>query len=131
MARFDKYNPISGGFRAVLAANWAAADGTPVAVGLDATGKVVPGAGTTGVLGVVVLVANHKLAGDTVDVMTSGECVEVDNTGFVGRAAGIPVYAVPADGSLTNVATANIKIGYMAESDRLIVRKGASSGTAA
>lgn len=131
MARYDKYDPISGGFRAVLAANWAAADGTPVAVGLDSAGKVVPGEGTTGVLGLVVLVAEHKLAGDVVDVMTSGEIVEVDNTGFTGRAAGIPVYAVPGTGALTNVATANIKVGYMAESDRLIVRKGASSGTAA
>lgn len=131
MARFDKYDPISGGFRAVLAANWAAADGTPVGVGLDSAGKVVPGAGTTGVLGVVVLVSVHKVAGDTVDVMTSGEIVEVDNTGFVGRAAGIPVYSVPADGSLTNVATANIKVGYMVENDRLVVRKSASSGTAA
>jgi len=29
------------------------------------------------------------------------------------------------------VATANIKIGHMVESDRLVVRKSASSGTAA
>lgn len=131
MARFDKYEPYAGGFRAKLAANWAAADGTPVAVGLDSSGLVVPGGGNTGVLGIVVLVANHKNAGDTVDVMTSGEIVEVGDTGFTGRAAGIPVYAVIASGALTNVATANIKVGYMVEADRLVVRKGASSGTAA
>lgn len=131
MARFDKYEPYAGGFRAVLAANWAAADGTPVAVGLDATGKVVPGAGNTGILGVVVLVKNHKNAGDVVDVMTSGELVEVGDTGFTGRAAGIPVYGVPGTGALTNVATANIKIGHMVEADRLVVRKGAAAGTGA
>lgn len=135
MSRYDKYDPISGGLRAILAADWAAADGTPVGVGLDATGKVVPGAGTTGVLGVcVVVVGTNGLpakAGDVVDIMTHGEILEVGDTGFTGRAAGIPVYVVPGTGALTNVATANIKVGYMAESDRLVVRKGASSGTAA
>jgi len=137
MARYDKYQPLVGGFRAKLAADWAAADGTPVAVGLDNTGKVVPGAGNTGVVGVVVivkgglgLVRNNK-AGDVVDVMTHGEIVEVGDTGFTGRAAGIPVYAVPGTGALTNVATSNIKIGFMAENDRLIVRKGAFAGTGA
>jgi hypothetical protein len=100
-------------------------------VGLDASGLVVPGAGTTGVLGVVVLVKNHKNAGDTVDVMTHGEIVEVDDTGFTGRAAGIAVYGVPGTGALTNVATANIKLGYMVENDRLVVRKGAGAGTGA
>lgn len=131
MARYDKYEPIAGGFRAVLAANWAAADGTPVAVGLDATGKVVPGAGVSGIVGVCILVAAHKLAGDTVDVMTHGECVEVDDTGFTGRAAGVAVYGIPGTGALTATATANSKIGYMVEADRLVVRKGAGSGTGA
>ena len=131
MARYDKYDPISGGFRAKLAAAWAAADGTPVAVGLDVNGRVVPGAGNTGILGVVVLVAENKAAGDVVDVMTAGEIVEVDDTGFTGRAAGIAVYAVPASGALTNVATANVKIGHMVENDRLVVRKAASAGTGA
>jgi hypothetical protein len=131
MARFDVIEPYSGSFRAVLAADWVAADGTPVAVGLDSTGKVVPGAGNTGIVGIVVLVKRHKKAGDVVDIMTHGQCLEVGDTGFTGRAAGIAVYAVPASGALTNVATANIKIGYMVESDRLVVRKAASSGTAA
>lgn len=131
MARFDKYEPYAGGFRAKLAANWAAADGTPVAVGLDASGLVVPGGGTSGIVGIVVLVKNHKNAGDVVDVMTHGEIVEVGDTGFTGRAAGIPVYAVIASGALTNVATANIKVGHMVESDRLVVRKGAAAGTGA
>jgi hypothetical protein len=129
IARFDLYDPISGGFRAKLAAAWVAADGTPVAVGLDATGKVVPGAGTTGIVGVVVLVKTSKNAGDVVDVMTGGEIVEVGDTGFTGRAAGIPVYGIPGTGALTNVATANVRIGHMAEADRLIVRKSGAGTT--
>jgi hypothetical protein len=129
MARFDKYEPIAGGFRAKLAAAWAAADGTPVAVGRDATGKVVPGAGTAGVLGGVVWVTQNKNAGDVVDVMTHGEIVDVDDTGFTGRAAGTAIYAIPGTGALTATATANIKIGFMVEADRLVVRKGAAAGT--
>lgn len=131
MARYDKYDPESGGFRARLAAAWAAADGTPVAVGLDANGRVVPGAGVSGIVGVVVLKGFHKAAGDVVDVMTHGEIVEVDDTGFTGRAAGVAVYGVPAGGALTNVATANVKLGHMVEASRFIVRKGAGSGTGA
>ncbi len=129
MARFDKYDPIGGGFRARLAAGWTVADGTPVGVGLNISGQVVAGAGTTGIVGVVALVG--EAAGDTVDVMTHGEIVEVDDTGFTGRAAGIPVYVVPGTGALTNVATANIKIGHMVEADRLVVRRSAGSGTGA
>jgi len=131
MARFDIVEPYAGGFRAVLAADWVAADGTPVAVGLDSTGKVVPGAGNTGILGVVVLVKKHKKAGDVVDVMTHGQILEVGDTGFTGRAAGIAVYGVPGTGALTNVATANIKIGFMVEADRLVVRKGSAAGSGA
>jgi hypothetical protein len=131
LARYDKYEPYAGGFRARLAADWVAADGTPVAVGLDANGRVVPGGGTSGIVGIVVLVADSKKAGDVVDVMTHGEIVEVGDTGFTGRAAGIAVYAVIASGALTNVATANVKVGHMVEATRLVVRKGAAAGTGA
>ena len=130
LARYDKYEPHGGGFRARLAADWVAADGTPVAVGIDVNGRVVPGAGTSGIVGVVVLVADSKKAGDVVDVMTNGEIVEVGDTGFTGRAAGIAVYGVPGTGALTNVATANRKIGHMVEATRLVVRC-AGSGTGA
>lgn len=46
MARYDKYDPLSGGFRALLAPGWAVADETPVGVGLDTSGRVVAGEGT-------------------------------------------------------------------------------------
>lgn len=56
MARYDKYDPYSGGYRAFLAADWQAADiGKPFIVGHDATGKIVKGAGTSGPKGVLVL----------------------------------------------------------------------------
>jgi hypothetical protein len=82
-ARYDKYDPISGGFRANLAA--AITDpnqiGVPLAVGLNASGKVVLGSGATGVRGV--LVADQaKAANEVVDVMTAGEIVDLDETNF-------------------------------------------------
>lgn len=129
MARFDKYDPIGGGFRARLLAGWAVADETPVGVGLNISGHVVAGAGNSGIVGVVALVG--RAPGDTVDVMTAGEIVDVDDTGFSGRAPGIPIYAVPGTGALTATALNNVKIGHMVEADRLVVRKGAAAGTGA
>ena len=56
MARYDKYDPISGGFRAPLAANLTLTNGNfgPKAVSLNSSGKVVVGtAGTTGLVGIL------------------------------------------------------------------------------
>lgn len=123
MARYDKYEPKSGGFRAPLAANWAGALATPVGVGLDANGRLVPGAGASGIVGVVVIDGqvntlgtrvNTKMAGDVVDVMTAGEIV--DNTGL---AAGT-VYSAGADGAIA--AGAGTRIGHTVEAQRLVVR---------
>lgn len=125
MARYDKYEPLGGGFRAPLAADWAGALGTPVGVGLDANGRAVPGAGQTGVLGVVVVDGqvksdgtrfNLKKAGDIVDVMTDGEIVDC-----TGLAAGTVYYAAAADGAISTTNT-GVRIGATSEAQRLIVR---------
>lgn len=80
MPRYDKYDPKTGGFRAVLAADWLVADLERVyGVGLDSSGRVVKGVGTTGVIGVLILTKARK-AGEIVDVMTSGEIVEFCDT---------------------------------------------------
>jgi len=129
VARYDKYDPISGGFRAKLAADWDNADvGKPVGVGLDANGRVVKGGGNTGIVGVLVedgvrlntgLVG--KKAGTVVDVMTSGEVVDVE-----GLAAGTDYFAATDDGDIGDAGSA---IGHTVEADRLVVRvtKGASA----
>jgi hypothetical protein len=129
MARYDKYDPVSGGFRARLAADWAAADGVPIGVGLDANGHVVPGAGTSGVIGVLVLVSaqtGRGKANDVIDVMTHGEIVELTDAQVGGTlAAGIPIYADNTSGALNIVGTGATKVGYTVELDRLVVRKAA------
>ena len=149
MARYDKYDPISGGFRAPLAADLTlngAGEFGPKAVSLNSSGRVVVGtAGTSGLAGILVKNGARQpwgattagpqgtvnaaapigcMAGDIVDVMTNGEIVDLAGSGITGLAAGIPVYATAA-GDLTNVATGNTKVGWCVEANRMIVRVAA------
>ena len=137
MARYDKYAPRSGGFRAPMGITMLAADLNKIfAVGLDSSGRVVKGNGNlTTVVGVLV-VDKVKAVGDIVDVMTDGEIVEAAlSDGTTAIAAGIPVYAVPATGLLSVTPTANTKVGFTVEGGviaqtRLIVRVRSNTAAA-
>lgn len=130
MARYDKYDGMTGGSRVTLAEDWAKADeGIPFAVSVDANGRLVKGtAGQSGILGVLVVDKTaspgpHKVAGDVIDVMRSGEIADVD-----GFAAGTAVYAAE-DGTLSAGATGDLYVGTTIEADRLVVSvtKGAKA----
>ena len=146
MASYDKYDPIAGGFRAKLAAALTLTNGGigPVAVSLNASGQVVVGtAGQTGAVGVLIknvargpigawgtsmqgtANANAPIgaqAGDVVDIMTSGEIVDLDPAVFV---AGTKWYAA-ADGTLSATAgTGKVLVGWTVNAGRLVVRIGA------
>lgn len=121
MARYDKYDPKAGGFRAPLAADFLSANLNKVlGVGLDVNGRVVLGAGQSGIVGVLVLTKVLK-AGDIADVMTDGECVEM-----AGLAAGTVYFAAAADGTLAATAPAAgvnaARVGHTVEATRLVVR---------
>lgn len=118
MARIDKYQPVAGGFRAPLAASYTGA-AAPIGVGLDSSGRVVPGSGQTGVKGVVCL-PTDRAAGDIVDVMTNGELVEF------GGAAGTEYTANTTTGAIDSTAASatQITVGFTVEADRLVVRVG-------
>jgi len=133
MARYDKYDPISGGFRAALAADWADADtNEPYAVGLDTNGRVVKGAGTTGIVGVLVVDGqlsptgtriSLKKAGDIVDVMTAGEIVDCTlSDGSTALDPGTPYFGVLATGLLSATAADQPAIGFAVDTQRLVVR---------
>lgn len=148
MARYDKYDPISGGFRAPLNADLTfSSEGEfgPTVVSLNANGRVVVGtAAQSGGVGVVVknvpkypnlgnipgqinsAVPIGGMAGDVVDVMTQGEIMDVP-----GLVAGTTYYAA-ADGSLTATAPAaganGWKVGHTVEAGRLVVRFGPVQG---
>jgi len=130
MARYDKYEPLSGGHRAPLAADWLEADlNKVIGVGLNGSGQVVKGAGNTGVIGALVLTKIVK-AGKVVDVMQDGEIVEM-NINHAGIVAGTNYY-FDAAGALTAVVPASgvngVRAGYTCEATRLIVRCGFTQG---
>jgi hypothetical protein len=116
MARIDKYDPVSGGFRAPLAADWAG-QATPLGVGLDSNGRVVAGIGNSGIRGVLCKPDAAK-AGDIVDVMTDGELVEFAGTAGTGYSANT------VTGVISNAAVSGtqINVGSTVEATRLIVR---------
>lgn len=143
MARYDKYEPIAGGFRARLNAALTLTNGAYFgAVSLNASGRVVAGTGgQTGAVGVLVKnVARGPIgqwgtalnggtpnsyapigaqAGDVVDIMTNGEIVDLDPAVFV---AGTKFYAA-ADGTISATGgTGKVPIGFTVEAGRLIVR---------
>ena len=116
MARIDKYDPVDGGFRAPLAADLAGSE-VPVGIGLDVNGRVVVGAGNTGIKAVLSC-PKAKKAGEIVDCMTDGELVE-----FAG-AAGTNYRVTDATGAIDAGAAGagQTQIGFTVEATRLIVR---------
>lgn len=115
MSVIDKYDPISGGFRAQLNAAYTTPE-QAVGVSLNASGRVVFGtAGQSGFVGVVCM-GRAMNAGEVIDIMTDGELVEVPTI-----PAGTAVYC-DAAGALTTVAAGNKKVGSTVEAGRLVVR---------
>jgi hypothetical protein len=122
MSRFDKYDPVSGGFRAPLNAAILAADVDKIqAVSINTSGKaVIGGAAETAVMGVI-CPTRAMAANEVIDVMTHGEIVEATITGGGAFTAGAIVYAHAA-GTVDATATAGKIVAKMAELDRMIVR---------
>jgi hypothetical protein len=117
--RYDKYDGKAGGFRAPLDFDVAPEDAfTPFGVGLNANGRLVKGAGNTGIRGLLI---THEAAtaGSVYDVMTAGECVEA------GLAAGTSYTANTNTGAISNAAASatQIDIGCTVEAKRLVVRR--------
>jgi hypothetical protein len=141
MSRFDKYDPISGGFRAPLAADFAYTASNPdyahanlnkvICVALDSNGRVIIGTPLSGAAGNTVLggligvicVDTPLAAGEIVDVMTSGEIVEFTLPNGAAAAAGT-TYTSNVDGTYgaTTVGATNGRIGTTVEATRLVVR---------
>jgi hypothetical protein len=120
MARIDKYDPVSGGFRAPLnAAVLIGVVGTIIPVSLNGSGKLVTGAAALGKYKGVIIPDYTYAAGQPIDVMTDGEILE---TSGAWSLAGGEVYIAVADGTLTATSTSNQYLGHMVEADRLIVR---------
>jgi hypothetical protein len=132
MARYDKYEPYSGGYRAPLAGALAkTSGGNPKAVSFDANGRAkTDGAlNHTGYKGVVCTVSD-KVAGDIVDIMTHGEVVEFTGVAgtnyFIDAADGVIKAGAGADTKTPPAAVGSVYVGFTVEATRLIVRMGTS-----
>jgi hypothetical protein len=115
MARIDKTEPNVGSARAPL--NAALTGGAaPLGVGINSSGRVVVGAGQTGVIGVIVS-PYDKAAGDIIDVLLGGQLVEF------GGAAGTVYTANTTTGAISNAAKSatQVVVGFTVEADRLIL----------
>lgn len=131
MARIDKYNPISGGFRARLGFQPVASEvGDVIAVQLNGSGLVVKGSATAcdGVICLSSLIDQNS----PVDVMTAGEIVDVGaSDGVTGAATGATMFAGAAGAVNTTAPGAGvnaIRIGKFVEAWRLVVRVQAVQG---
>lgn len=115
MARVDKTDSAIGVVRAAINADFAQADWDKVIpVGLNATGKIVKGAGQTGVIGVLIPGRTVYRAGQIGDIFIHADIVEC-----AGLAAGTKYYSDAAGVvSTTNTGT---YLGFTVEADRLIV----------
>lgn len=127
MPRYDKYDPKVGGYRAPLAADFNPLDlEKALAVGHDANGRVVVGAGVSGVKGILVLTKARK-AGEVIDVMTSGEitefCATAGTPGTDYGTAGTSYFANTTTGAIsTTGGDGTVYVGHTVEGQRLIVR---------
>lgn len=130
MSRFDKYDPVSGGFRAPLAALIASSDvGKVFAVAFNGSGALIRASISTAPI--VGLICPHKAfaAGDMIDCMTSGEVTDATETAGTAFGAGKMVYG-HADGTVDDTATNGKLLGFTVELDRLVVRAGSPAAVA-
>jgi hypothetical protein len=125
MARFDKYDPVSGGFRARLGFTPVAGEvGDVIGVDVNGSGLVVK-ASATAAEGVICLSSLLAL-NDPVDVMTSGEIVDVGaSDGVTGAALGAKAYTAAAGAigvTAPGAGVNGVRVGTFVEAWRLVVR---------
>lgn len=138
MSRYDKYDPMTGGFRAPLAANFGYTASLPDRKHADLSKLFAAGLSNTGTLGKfdttlfpafcgVLILTGPKGAGDIVDVMTDGEIVDLVDAEIKGADTLGPGTRLYADtsvttGLLTTTAAAMRFVGFTVEIGRLVVR---------
>lgn len=117
MPRIDKTDSAVGVVRAALAADVDKADyGQLIGVGLNGSGRIVKGAGNSGIIGILNPDHTRRKAGLVTDIFVLGDAVEVE-----GFTAGQKVYADEATGALSTTDTGTY-VGFTVEADRLVIR---------
>jgi hypothetical protein len=137
MSRYDKYNPISGGFRAKLNAAWTATSGPSsvtdlnriLVVGLNSSGLIIKATTVAIASGLLIVHDVAAAALDVHDVMTAGEIVEIsgaDMQSGTAPTAGQKLYLDTTASRLTSTAPGagvnGFYVGQVVEVGRLVVR---------
>lgn len=125
MARFDKYDPKDGGFRARLGFAVVAGDvGKVIPVEINGSGNAVKAAANSAATRGVICPVGVMAQGEPVDVMTDGEIVDINvkNTDVTGAVAGAEIKAGAA--GTVDAAGTGKSVGWMVEAWRLVVRLG-------
>lgn len=133
MARVDKTESAVGVVRGVLNAdlNDNILDSV-IGVGLNATGKVVVGAGQTGIIGVINPSKFFQKAGRPCDIFVLADIEDIGSgANDPDLDAGKAVFADNTTGVLSHTAAGGTYVGFTVEADRLILAVGAGSGAAA
>jgi hypothetical protein len=123
MARYDKYDGVSGGFRGTAAEAADPADfGKILGASTDVDGHTLLGdPGNTGFTGVCIVDRTKRKAGDRLDIMTNGEIVlDSDEPGGL-LTPGTTYYLNAATGVL-QTAESRYHVGHTEEAFRLVVR---------
>lgn len=116
MARIDKTDSAVGVVRAALAADVDEADyGKVIAVGINGASRIVKGAGTSGIVGIIIPDRTRRKAGMVTDIFVLADVLECE-----GLTAGTKYYA-DASGVISDTNTGTY-VGFTVEADRLIVR---------
>lgn len=141
MSRFDKNNPEVGNFRAPLNMALNATSGPSsvtdldrvLVVALNGSGRVIKATSAATAVGVIIA-TKPMAAGDPIDVMTSGEIVELAAADLQSGspAAGTIYYLDTTASRLATTAPGagvnGFRVGTTVEAGRLVVRCGLFQG---
>jgi len=125
MARFDKYDGKTGGFRARLGFAPAASEvGDVIPITINGSGLAVKGSATA--CDAVICLSSLLNQNDPVDCMTRGEIVDVSASAdnITGAATGATMYSAAAGAINTTAPGAGVngvRIGKFVEAWRLVV----------
>lgn len=120
-ARVDKTNSQVGVVRAPLDAAITSADWNKMrAVGLNSSGRVVLGAGASGIKGIAIFDRTNSKAGDPVDIIKLGEII-VSDADLLTAATNYT--ANTTTGVVSNAAASGtqIAVGYTVQNDRFVI----------
>lgn len=121
-ARIDKTNSQVGVVRAILHADILSTEWNKLrGVGLNASGRVVLGAGVTGVKGLAIFDRTNSKANKIVDIFKLGEAILWD-TDLLVAATNYTVNTTTGVVSSTAASGTQIAIGYTITTDRLVIQ---------